>query len=208
MLHRNWKLSVIVMTTEDGHEGVRGGPDNNNEVASSSYSTFSVSYAISVNGKLLFRMARRKDMDSLITFTSICYFDSSNANKRFMYDVGVCGSDDEENGMAADFLSEMTETITQNKLVVLKKEMKGGFNHLNPSKYLGEAMLLRIIVANMPDTFVMTFCSYIDQLVYMSAIVICFTNTVFTICQETAKSGKLWVHRSHGTILIKEQIHC
>lgn len=38
----------------------------------------------------------------------------SNANKRFMYDVGVYESDDDENGMA-DFLSEMAVLMRQNK---------------------------------------------------------------------------------------------
>lgn len=39
----------------------------------------------------------------------------SNANKRFMYDVGVYDSDDDdENGMA-DFLSEMAVMMSQNK---------------------------------------------------------------------------------------------
>ncbi|CAI9267622.1 unnamed protein product [Lactuca saligna] len=38
----------------------------------------------------------------------------SNANKRFMYDVGVYDSDDDENGMA-DFLSEMAVLMSQNK---------------------------------------------------------------------------------------------
>lgn len=38
----------------------------------------------------------------------------SNADKRFMYDVGVYDSDDDENGMA-DFLSEMAEMMSQNK---------------------------------------------------------------------------------------------
>ncbi|KAJ0794446.1 putative DnaJ domain, Chaperone J-domain superfamily [Helianthus annuus] len=38
----------------------------------------------------------------------------SNADKRFMYDVGVYDSDDDENGMA-DFLSEMADMMSQNK---------------------------------------------------------------------------------------------
>ncbi|KAL8252561.1 hypothetical protein R6Q59_036254 [Mikania micrantha] len=39
----------------------------------------------------------------------------SNANKRFLYDVGVYDSDDDdENGMA-DFLSEMADMMSQNK---------------------------------------------------------------------------------------------
>ncbi|KAI3512476.1 hypothetical protein L1887_19792 [Cichorium endivia] len=38
----------------------------------------------------------------------------SDANKRFMYDVGVYDSDGDENGMA-DFLSEMAEMMSQNK---------------------------------------------------------------------------------------------
>ncbi|PWA80861.1 dnaJ domain-containing protein [Artemisia annua] len=38
----------------------------------------------------------------------------SNENKRFLYDVGVYDSDDEENGMS-DFLSEMAEMMSQNK---------------------------------------------------------------------------------------------
>ncbi|KAK9056543.1 hypothetical protein SSX86_023905 [Deinandra increscens subsp. villosa] len=38
----------------------------------------------------------------------------SNANKRFLYDVGVYDSDEDENGMA-DFLSEMADMMSQNK---------------------------------------------------------------------------------------------
>ncbi|XP_076890418.1 uncharacterized protein LOC143541481 [Bidens hawaiensis] len=38
----------------------------------------------------------------------------SNANKRFLYDVGVYDSDDDENGMA-DFLSEMADMMSKNK---------------------------------------------------------------------------------------------
>ncbi|XP_024971194.1 dnaJ homolog subfamily B member 7 isoform X2 [Cynara cardunculus var. scolymus] len=38
----------------------------------------------------------------------------SNTNKRFLYDVGVYDSDDDENGMA-DFMSEMAAMMRQNK---------------------------------------------------------------------------------------------
>lgn len=38
----------------------------------------------------------------------------SDANKRFLYDVGVYDSDDDENGMA-DFMSEMASMMSQNK---------------------------------------------------------------------------------------------
>ncbi|KAI3759803.1 hypothetical protein L6452_07872 [Arctium lappa] len=38
----------------------------------------------------------------------------SDANKRFLYDVGVYDSDDDENGMA-DFMSEMAAMMSQNK---------------------------------------------------------------------------------------------
>ncbi|KAE8699413.1 NADH:ubiquinone oxidoreductase intermediate-associated protein 30 [Hibiscus syriacus] len=38
----------------------------------------------------------------------------SDANKRFLYDVGVYDSDDDENGMG-DFLNEMTEMMLQTK---------------------------------------------------------------------------------------------
>ncbi|KAJ9568509.1 hypothetical protein OSB04_004475 [Centaurea solstitialis] len=38
----------------------------------------------------------------------------SDANKRFLYDVGVYDSDDDENGMA-DFMTEMAVMMSQNK---------------------------------------------------------------------------------------------
>ncbi|PWA78024.1 DnaJ domain-containing protein [Artemisia annua] len=38
----------------------------------------------------------------------------SDVDKRFLYDVGVYDSDDDENGMA-DFMSEMAEMMSQNK---------------------------------------------------------------------------------------------
>ncbi|KAI3802784.1 hypothetical protein L1987_30927 [Smallanthus sonchifolius] len=38
----------------------------------------------------------------------------SNANKRFLYDVGVYDSDEDQNGMA-DFLTEMADMMSQNK---------------------------------------------------------------------------------------------
>ncbi|KAI3789238.1 hypothetical protein L2E82_02030 [Cichorium intybus] len=71
------------------------------------------------------------------------------------------------------------------------QELHFGLNYDEFSKTNG--YYHRIIVA-MLDTFLLTFCSYIDQLVYMSARVTFFTNTVFTISKAIGKSGKSWVN--------------
>ncbi|KAK8641898.1 hypothetical protein V6N13_011266 [Hibiscus sabdariffa] len=71
----------------------------------------------------------------------------SDANKRFLYDVGVYDSDDDENGMG-DFLNEMTDMMMQTK------SSENGEESLEELQELFEEMFQADI-----DSFQSTSCS-------------------------------------------------
>lgn len=78
----------------------------------------------------------------------------SDANKRFLYDVGVYDSDDDENGMG-DFLNEMAAMMNQTKA---SENVEESFEELQE---LFEEMFQRDIEAfdSTTQTFVSTSCS-------------------------------------------------